>query len=245
MIDKEVIVYWAAFSSHEEEDWNMLYLEPQNLFEEIRKKSVPGLKDSSFLVCPSVTDKIKNTYIFKNPLDGKFSFDKNSNVISLNKEENYVRLDSIRKSTLKDTSILNYNIQWIFFSEEDINVEFTPPWFHKPVYTKYGSIIPGELNIGSWFRPYNAEILTWQKEGIINFVENEPLVYAKFNTDKKIKFVKFSMNKKLKSYADACVSSPRTIGKHLPLSKRYKRFKESKMNDLILNEIKNIVGNND
>ena len=66
-------------------------------------------------------------------------------------------------------------------------VYFTPPFFQKPGYTQDATILPGEFDVGNWFRPYNFEIQTWSNHGIITLKENEPIFYAEFKTDKKIK----------------------------------------------------------
>lgn len=238
MKDDTLNIYWAPYCSHEQTDWNMLYHEPTNLFDELKQDVSPGLKTNNFLLCPSVGNKFKNTFVFRNTLHSRFNFDKDDNINVLNKENNYVKMTSLRKSTIKNTSMLNYNMQWIFFSEEPVVADFTPPYFHEPKYMKYGAIVPGEMNIGLWFRPYNAEIITWREEGEIEFLENEPLMYVKFNTDKKINLIKFNMNNKLNSYANACVNSTVAYGQNIPLIKRYERFKKSKLNELILNEIR-------
>jgi len=236
-------IYWAPYCSHEQIDWNMLYYEPTNLFDDLKKDVVPGLKTDNFLLCPSVSTKFKNTFVFRNTLSSEFEFDENDNINVLNKEDNYVKMTSLRKSTIKNTSMLNYNMQWIMFAEEPVIADFTPPYFHEPKYMKYGSIVPGEMDIGSWFRPYNAEIMTWTNKGKIKILENEPLMYVKFNTNKKINLIKFNMNDKLNSYSQACVNSTIAYGSNIPLVERYERFRKSKLNNLILNEIRKTLGN--
>jgi hypothetical protein len=47
------------------------------------------------------------------------------------------------------------------------------------------------------------------------------------------------MNENLIKYAEACMHSPSNYGRNLPLIKRYERFKNSRMNEMILKEIKN------
>jgi hypothetical protein len=234
-----VNIYWAPFVSGENPDWNMLYSDPENIFDELKKIVNPGIGSNSFLTCPSVSDKFKKTYILKNTLTSTFNFDENQNITSMNKDSAYVNLYTIRKSTLKNTNSLVYKMQWIFFSEESIVADFSAPYFHEPKYLNYGSIIPGKLDIGKWFRPYNAEIITWQKDGLISFQENEPLAYVSFNTDKNINLIRFNMNPVLMKYAESCMNAPSNYGNHLPLIKRYERFKNSRMNEMILKEIKN------
>jgi len=99
------------------------------------------------------------------------------------------------------------------------------------------------FNIGSWFRPYFTEIQMWNNHGELIIKENEPIFYVEFLTDKKIKLVRFKYTKKLLTYSQHCVDAPSIFGLNLPLVKRYEKFKQSKMRDIILKEIKeNIVG---
>jgi len=78
----------------------------------------------------------------------------------------------------------------------------------------------------------------WNNKGNFVLEEDEPIFYAKFITDKKIKLNRFTLTEKLFNYADHCSNSPVTMKSNIPLSERYRRFKESKMNNLILKEIK-------
>jgi hypothetical protein len=124
------------------------------------------------------------------------------------------------------------------FCEEDVDVSFTGPYFHKSEYSRYGSIIPGEFNIGSWFRPYVFEMQTWSNSGEIHLKEYEPLFYAEIKTNKKIVLKQFNLNDKLIAYAKECIKSPIIFPK-LPLVDRYAKFKNVSLNTKILKEIKN------
>jgi hypothetical protein len=82
----------------------------------------------------------------------------------------------------------------------------------------------------------------WQQSGLLEVKENEPLFYIEFLTDKKIKLVRFKYNKKLSTYARHCADAPSLFGFGKPLHERYKKFNNSSMNKIVLNEIlKNIV----
>jgi hypothetical protein len=115
---------------------------------------------------------------------------------------------------------------------------FTPPMFHQPKYTQYGSVCPGEFDIGQWYRPYPLEMQMWGDKGIINLEHNEPLFYAEFKTDKKINLIRYRMTNRLSSYVNHCVDTTNYWGKGLGLQERYNRFKVSSMRELILAEIK-------
>lgn len=245
MSKKEVVIYWAPLSGFLKEDWNMLYYEPENLFNSLKNNTISGNKKDSFFVCPAVSSKFKKTYILNNTLDSKFNFKEDGTVDALHNDEAYIGMRSLRKSPLKKSNMLQYNMQWIFFAEEPLLADFLPPYFHKPKYTNYGTVMPGSFDIGSWFRAYNAEFITWESEGFFQILENEPIAYVHFNTEKNIVLKRFIVNDKIKKYADACSNSPSTIGKNIPLVDRYSRFKKSSMNKIILNEIKKNLVDND
>ena len=99
--------------------------------------------------------------------------------------------------------------------------------------------MPGTFDIGQWFRPYTFETQMWQQKGEFAIDADEPIFYVEFLTDKKINLKRFKMNATLVSYQEHCSSSGKLWGLGTPLEKRYQRFKESKMRELILKEIKN------
>jgi hypothetical protein len=134
-----------------------------------------------------------------------------------------------------------YGLKWIFFSEEDIEMTLTSPYFSQSPHLHYGAVVPGQLKINSWFRAVNLEFNLWPNVSEFKVEEDEILAYFNFNTNKNIKLVRFEMNEKLHHYSNAGIQS--TVWESwVPLKKRYDRFKKSRMNELVLAEIKrNIV----
>jgi hypothetical protein len=129
-------------------------------------------------------------------------------------------------------------MQHIFFSEEPVDAVFSPPFMHQAEYIKYGTCIPGTYDISKWFRPFVFEIQTWKSSGKFILPEGDPLFYIEAFTDRKIILKRFVMNKTLHDYAQACVKAKNEYGSHLPLVENYRRFTSSRMNELILKEIK-------
>jgi len=240
---ESVNVYWSSFFVEPGQHWNMLYQTPTTLFEELKQnRNAEVSASASFLMCPAVSEKFKKTYVFRNTLTSKFIF-KEDNIFSvLPESQPFIGIRSIRKPTIKNTNIFQYNMYWIFFSEEPLIADFTSPYFHKPMYTQYGTLISGKFDIGSWFRPVNAEIMTWESEGKLEFQEGEPLMYAHFNTEKKVNLVQFRVNQQLINYSQECVASPKQYGSFLSLKNRYTRFKQTNMQSLVLKEIKKTLG---
>jgi hypothetical protein len=246
--DKDFItVYWAPAGSQEIEyhqELNMLYPNPENLFSYLVSKRSTFDQSISMLTCPAFKEKMKKTFVFKSAIESHYSYETNDlGEVSFKILKNFsLPISRDRLPGLEFGPTLTIRTPYIFFSDSDLEVNFSQPTFHPVGYTQYGSIIPGRFNIGSWFRPFSFEIQMWSNSGELIVKEDEPIFYTEFLTDKKIKLVRFKYNKKLATYAQHCVDAPAIFGPNLPLVKRYRKFKESRMNDMILKEIKeNIV----
>lgn len=240
--EKPLVIYWAPYSSDEIPDagnWNMLYKDPVPLYNDlIVHKTKESGKDSLFS-CPAVGGRFKSTFVFKNNLRTEIDYDcKNDNNLIEAKTKQQVAMRKIRPNLMENSMSLVYAMRYYFFAEEPIQVVFNPPFFHKPGYMKYGSIIPGTFDIGQWFRAYNCEIQMWETKGKFIMEEDEPLFYLEIPTDRKVIFKRFEFTKKLDSYALSVSESPFTLGSNLPLVKRYKRFMQTRTNEIVLKEIK-------
>lgn len=250
MKEKDYInVYWSPAYSQgvENSEWNMLYPDPINLFTSLNKnKNIDIEPGDSYFSCPATKDFFKKTYVFNNAINCKYEYNFNYDPVFFQPiTENYLGSTFFRKESINSHPMVSLSMSYIFFAEESLTATFSSPAFHKPEYTNYGVCIPGEFDIGQWFRPYAVEIQLWNKEGIFELKENEPFLYVKFNTDKKIKLHRFKYNKQLGKYAAHCINYKNIFGNFKPLSQRYAKFKESRLNDLILKEIKNnLIGEN-
>lgn len=82
------------------------------------------------------------------------------------------------------------------------------------------------------------EVQTWKTQGDLILKEDEPLFYFEAATEREVILKRFEINDKLMRYLDGCVQAPVKFGKYLPLQERYKRFMNSRMNELVIKEIK-------
>jgi hypothetical protein len=238
-INNEIIVYWSPwFLDSENSDWNMLYYPPENILNRLAKNKNNKNNSDNFFQCPSVTSLFKNTFALKNSIDSKFSIIDNK-VITLGNSG--IEAQILRPESINNQTSLQYNLRWIFFSEcDDLNMRLTSPFFSKCQHLKYGNIVPGEFNIGMWFRNINLEYNLWENVKSFHVEENEDLAYISFDSKNKIKLVRFEMNDKLHSYSNSTATSS-TWEPKVSLLKRYNRFKETKMKELVLKEIKNNI----
>jgi hypothetical protein len=235
MDNKSSTVYWAPFFDTSSNDWNMLYPDPTSLFEDLLPlKSAE--KQLNLFYCPAFANLAKNTFVLKNPMKADFTV-VNNRVIS--NVDDYISVSIDHPPSILDNPLLVYGLKWLFFSEDDMDMTITAPWFGNTPHLTHANIMPGKFNISKWFRPYNNEFSLRENKLILE--KDEAMCYITFNTDKPVKLVRFEMNDKLKGYALGCSLSS-SWEKWVPLASRYKRFLETRTNKLVLKEIKkNIV----
>jgi hypothetical protein len=238
-------VYWSPQStpdiSHVGE-WNMLYPEPTILFNELLERRMRDAGVDTYFSCPATNDKFKKTYVFKNALPSSYEFDFTEGKKYFTHTSNtYVNYDVLRNPTISDGPLVNLNLYYSFFSDEPLEGVFTPPMLHKPQYTQYGTCVPGQFDIGRWFRPYPLEVQMWDKKGVFHLEDEEPIFYLELKTKKKINLIRYKMNGTISHYLASCSNSKKVWGAGVSLEKRYDRFMKSKMREMILTEIKKNV----
>lgn len=241
MSKKPITVYWSpAFSLVNPNELSLLYAKPKPLYKELHETRVDDLQPGNVLACPAFSNKYKKTYVFRSTQSSHYEYDyENENRILNTLGNTSFHISGNRYQALSFGPTFLFSFYNIFFADEPLNAFFTPPYYHEPKYTKYGSVIPGEFDIGQWFRPFSFEMQTWKNKGEIIIEEEEPLFYVEFKTDRPIIFKQFVMNEKLAKYAKMCAESTNLIGFHKTLSYRYNKFKQTGLKERILFEIKN------
>ena len=237
-------VYWApVFHDTNNIDWNMLYYDIKSLYDHSRlEMAAPSPNGSdkrdNFFYCPSFQNVTKNTFVLVNPLRTHVLISGNQ---VYPQEENFVGCNIMHPPSMTNRTLLNYGLKWVFFSEEDLSMSLIGPHFSKIDYNKYGVVVPGRLNIGSWFRAINCEFNLWNNQREFLVEKDEHLAYVQFETDETVELVRFQMNQRLLSYCSATATS-NSWESMIPLIDRYKRFRQSQTNRLVINEIeKNLV----
>jgi hypothetical protein len=240
----EVNVYWApAISMNEEEPWlaaggELVYQTPRSLHSELMHEKNPNRGPTTFLSCPAAVSTFTRTVVFKNNRACSYEYDLSDqqNLKITPKDERYLNCTVRRPAALNKKPTIEFQLRWIFFSDEPLIMSITPPMFHPPKYTRYATAVPGQFDIGRWFRPFVFELQTWEPKGKLSFESDEPLFYATFNTDKKVNLKRFVYTPKLFEYSTQCTSY--YVGEK-SMDKRYDLFDSAGMNHLVLQEIKN------
>lgn len=232
-----ITVYWAPAVAPVDGSWDLLYPEPTNLYSDLMSDKNPNRGLTSYLLCPAASNKFKRTYVITQPHDSSYFYDftDEKNPIIAPTSKMSIGCEIKRAPTVKAGPTVEFYLRYIFFAEESVNARFTPPMFHPAKHTNYGTTVPGDFDIGSWFRPFPLEMQLWGNSGEIKFKEGEPLFYVEFDTDREIVLKRFSFTQELHNYAKHCVTF---YNQEYSLIKRYNQFRRTKMNDLVLKEIK-------
>jgi hypothetical protein len=233
-------VYWApayTYNFEEEQDWNILYREPESLLSSLKNVKAKESKENSLLYCPAFTQMHKNTYVFSNSLESSFGYDNNTNEL-FSKKENFIGASIKRPPSLNSSLIISYNLKWIFFCEENVSIEVTPPYFNNFSYSNQGTFVPGSFNINTWFRSVNADFNMWENSTDFLIKKDDPIFYAKFTSEKNVILKRFAMNKELHRIYTSCVRYPDVFGRFNKLSDMYTDFKKSNTNLLVAKLVK-------
>lgn len=224
------IVYWCVDSGTVNTNNNP---EPLPLFNSIvegRNKEIDS--PDSYYRCKSAQEIFKNTFILPMLEDSHLLFP-NGKLIQNKDSSKFL----IRNPVFGNRPAVDYTPQWMFFSEDDIEVELIPPYFHKTKASEYATILSGKFNISKWFRPINATFSLWDNSKELILSKSDPLGYIKFNTNNKIILKEFKQTEIIKKVIWECVSLKEKFP-NLPLTESYNRFLINRKHKEVLEEIK-------
>lgn len=236
-----ITIYWSNRTEQFKNtaDWSFFYTKPKSLFSNIRSHKTDTAPSDSLLACPAVSDKFKKTLVFESPMTCSYAYDFTDDKKEIiHTSQSYLGYSVDRNASLDFGPNIHIGLDYLFFSDEPVSAFFTPPYFHKPEYTNYGSIIPGEFDIGQWFRGYSFEVQMWNQKGEFHLKENEPVFYLEFKTDRPIHIRRFNTSELLMNYTVENAMSTQIFGRGQSLFTRYNRFNRVGMREKVLTEIK-------
>jgi len=240
MDKKPINVYWAPrFFIKDDGDWTFLYPKPKTLFHELKENQSDPTNKRSYFFCPATSERLKKTLVVNNSMACSYEYSTNGVETKVNPlSPEYLNFEILRSPAVDFGPTFAFAVKYLFFADEPLNVELLPPYFHKPKYTNYGTVIGGEFDIGNWFRSMNFEVQMWENNGKIVFEENEPLFYFNFKTKRPVLLHRFEVTDKIIKYTEANMGYHTIFGKSIPLAKRYERFNKVGYREKILTEIK-------
>jgi hypothetical protein len=242
MSKKPIVIYWSPYiNDHTAPDWSYLFPKPVSLFNDHVKYKNKDSKSHLFM-CPASATKMKKTLVFNSPMTFSYQYDFTEERQELGTQDKQsIYISKEREAMLTTGPTFKLGLAWSFFASESLEASFTSPFFHKAKYMESCATVPGNFDIGQWYRPFSFEIQTWSEKGNINFIEGEPLFYAEFKTDRPIIIKRYNQTELLTKYAHSNMRTPDIFGFNQTLKSKYDRFRSIGMREKILHEIEKNV----
>lgn len=213
-------------------------LKVEKAYKQLQQKRTSNDNPANLLSCPAVRDSWHNVFTFS--LESSFKVRHALDFLERNDNKVITRT---RQPHLIDTNIFNINEPTYLFAETPLRAKITAPYFHKAEFQKQATFIGGKFDIGRWFRPIEAEIITWGKSGEVQFNKNEPLFYVEFLTELPVEIKHFKVNETIEILSSGLVNSPFQNNDNLQgsLESRYQAFENSDYRKGLIEEIKAAV----
>lgn len=224
--NKPVVIKWFLFRGHDNtrfRDLEGTLIEPEPYLKFIQNlKGSENKNHSHYLSCYAFIDFLKNTFVYKCPVNLKATI-----------EENVLKTHSFDQ-TFYDTYVkfrewnnfygISLGPAVCFYSEESVVMEVTPLVCARSPSTSNILITPGRFNIGNLIRPidFSGEIINPNIP--IEIQRNDPLFSIRFITEnnRPIIFDRVFQDEKLLTAVDACIGFKFHGAQSTPLEKLYK-----------------------
>lgn len=183
-------VYWASFPSTDTnlQVSELKYFEPISVLKELNPSYFFGPNASK---CPAIVDEGKNTFKIKSPIDLNISFNSEFNRFSTKYAHGLDFLQHMIGPFGEDKVIQLAAPTYLFFSEEPLLMTQLPPYYEETDFTKSCMGLSATFDIGKWFRVVKPSFKIRPGAHTIDIKLGDSLMYLKFNTEEKIKLVRF------------------------------------------------------
>jgi hypothetical protein len=184
----------------------MTFDDPEPLTSHFKNKINHQNIHDNFFKCPAFLNNIKNMYSLNAPWDIDVEFLPNGSAVdnSTKKPANLSQMYQIKNSSMVGASTVNIFANWIFFSEDPVYIQTSPPFLHKSSMANNGFYVPGSYDISQWFRPIEGAIQLWPGEHSLRVPVGDPFIYINFLTDEPIEFKRFFMTKDIHEISQNC-----------------------------------------
>lgn len=248
---EELIIYYAPFIQRMEDGSSgtgashIMFKEPEQLFGTLSEFYKPPTPTKTFFQCPAVKDLLSRIYAVYNPvqLHTWIDHDENGNIQGVKHSaegRSHISTALPHSPSMDGHFLIVYEFTYLFFCEEPLMMKMTSPYFQYAPHQRYGMIVPGEFDIGRWFRPPNFEFNLWPGQLELKIDIGEPLAYFEFMTDRKIVFKQFEATNKLRHLSSELISF-KPESRWRPLKNRYEQFEATNIKKIIMKEIKSTV----
>ena len=237
-------VYWANITNESQinSTLSVLWSEPVPLKKHLAETYNEFFKETDIgqhlLLCPSIQEEIKNTYVVLSPIDLTITWDGVQTRTHNYDQQFFDQMIGVKKKIDgSESRLISIHLHLIFFTEKKCIASQTPAYMSDTDFTKGSTMMSGQMDLNSWFRPLDVMLFRDKGKPIL-IKKGEPLYYIKFHTEEEIIFKRFNHTKELNSIINSCVAVRQFTRESLSLSKLYGIFNRSKIRSRIITLIK-------
>ena len=239
-----MIVYYTPISTFNQFEFNdhslplVKFLEPVETSTLIMNIPLEGLnKASNFKYCPALKNQIRNSYTLRFPFDYHLEI-KDNNIFSNMYDQQF--FDQVVNIRSLEHKLLGLRIFYLFISEDSLEMEVTGSYLGDNDFVNKTIVIPGQFNIGKWTRNLELSFLLKNNINEIKINKGDPYLNVKFLTDEHVNLKKFYPTDQLLKIIKQNLNVPKYKIKLVePLQYYYDLYKQSKMHNAVIREIKN------
>lgn len=190
-----IIVNWAFNIGHRFNDESLVKnLQIDDLIS-LAKETNLNRKNVVFKRCPAHTEFVRNTFVFKSPVDIDLSIDINdqgSHIFSDNlNQQTFDRVIDFRFLDPQEKGqspypVIGIDFLNVFTVDQPLILEVLPAFMHYNDFSSKCTVIPGEFDIHRWIRPVELVFECRNHRDSIRIKKDDALCYFKFRTDDEL-----------------------------------------------------------
>jgi hypothetical protein len=196
-------VYWASVPEITNDNITKVselkYSNPVSIFKDLTPKEFFG-PNAGF--CPAIINEGKNTFKINSPIDLDVTFSEDFTGIQSKYSTDFDFIKHFIGPFGPDKVVQLSSPTYLFFCEESLTMTQLPPYYEQSDFVKNCMGLSATFNINSWFRVVKPAFKLRNDSRRINFDTNTALMYLRFNTEEKIKLVRFDASSFYKENKD-------------------------------------------
>ena len=184
-----ITIYWGVDTNHSPE--GIRVDAPISILQKMSQERIPKdlVNEVKYNRCPAFVDELKNLYGMKSYYDYTLKFGKND--VS---SPDYTQEFFHRHFTIKSFkgNLFEFQENLFFFTDEpSLEMSLLPAYMEDNSVVNSTIMIPGQFDIGKYFRGLQFAFHMKQNCNEIIFNRKEICCYIKFHTKKKLQFKQF------------------------------------------------------
>jgi len=199
MIQKPIIIWWGVDTSEESYEEGIRAEEPIPIFKNFLTEYA-GVDENTKLLarCPAIVDELTNLYGVKPYYDYKLNIAPNNEITT----EDYNQQFFNSHVLVRSARFISFKTNHIFFApfEKSLRMSQVAPSLEDNSFANSTMLIPGQIDIGKYFRALDLPFILKKETSTIQFLRNQICFYVKFHTTRPIVLRQFFFDKKINDY---------------------------------------------